>query len=53
MDLTQNGRYLAPMARILLTIAYLRDHKDADARALLVQLEHSLIADPWRRNREL
>ena len=30
----QNGRYLAPLARILLAIAYLREHKDADARTL-------------------
>ena len=34
----QNGRYLRPLARILLAIAYLREHKDADARVLLVQL---------------
>ncbi len=34
----QNGRYLAPLARILLALAYLREHKDAEARTLLVQL---------------
>jgi hypothetical protein len=34
----QNGRYLAPLARILLAIAHLREHKDADARSLLVKL---------------
>jgi hypothetical protein len=34
----QNGRYLAPLARILLAIAYLREHKEADARTLLLQL---------------
>jgi hypothetical protein len=34
----QNGRYLAPLARILLAIAYMREHKDADARTLLVKL---------------
>lgn len=34
----QNGRYLAPLARILLAIAYLREHKVADGRILLVQL---------------
>jgi tetratricopeptide (TPR) repeat protein len=34
----QKGRYLAPLARILLAIAYLREHKVADARTLLVQL---------------
>jgi hypothetical protein len=34
----QNGRYLAPLARILLAIASLREHKDADARTLLVKL---------------
>jgi hypothetical protein len=28
-------------------IAHLREDKDADARTPLVQLEHSLIADPW------
>jgi len=31
--------YLAPLARILLATAYIREHKDADARALLVQLQ--------------
>jgi tetratricopeptide (TPR) repeat protein len=34
----QHGHYLAPLARILLAIAYLREHKDTDGRALLVQL---------------
>jgi hypothetical protein len=34
----QNGRYLAPLARILLAIAYTREHKDADALALLLKL---------------
>ncbi len=34
----QNGRYLAPLARILLAIAYIREHKDADALALLAKL---------------
>jgi hypothetical protein len=34
----QNGRYLAPLARILLAIAYIREHKDAAALALLVKL---------------
>ena len=34
----QNGRFLAPLARILLAIAYLREHKRAEARTLLVQL---------------
>jgi hypothetical protein len=34
----QKGRYLAPLARILLAIAYLREHKNADARTLLLQL---------------
>jgi hypothetical protein len=34
----QNGRYLAPFARILLAIAYAREHKDADALALLLKL---------------
>jgi hypothetical protein len=34
----QNGRYLARLDRILLTTAYIREHKDADALALLVKL---------------
>jgi hypothetical protein len=34
----QNGRYLAPLARMLLAIAYVREHKNADALALLVKL---------------
>jgi hypothetical protein len=35
----QNGRYLGPLARILLAIGYLREHKeDADARTLVVRL---------------
>ena len=41
----QNGRYLAPLARILLAIAYLREHKDADARTLLVQLRKDFPAN--------
>jgi len=35
----QHGHYLAPLARILLATAYIREHKDADARALVVQLK--------------
>jgi hypothetical protein len=34
----QHGHYLAPFARILLTIAYLRDKQRAQARVLLTQL---------------
>jgi hypothetical protein len=34
----QNGRYLAPLARILLAIADVREHRDANARTLLVKL---------------
>ena len=34
----QHGRYLAPFARILLTIAYLRDKQPQQAKVLLVEL---------------
>jgi hypothetical protein len=35
----QHGRYLAPFARILLTIAYLRDKQPQQARVLLTELK--------------
>jgi hypothetical protein len=35
----QHGHYLAPFARILLTIAYLRDQQPQQARVLLVDLK--------------
>jgi hypothetical protein len=35
----QHGRYLAPFARILLTIAYLRDKQPQRARVLLADLK--------------
>jgi len=36
----QNGRYLAPFARILLAIAYVRDKDTAHAREMLVSLQN-------------
>jgi hypothetical protein len=41
-----HGRYLAPLARILLAIAYLRDHDAGRARELLVALARDFPSNP-------
>jgi hypothetical protein len=40
------GRYLAPFARILLAIAYVRDKNKAGARELLVSLREQFPENP-------
>ncbi len=40
------GRFLGPFARILLTIAYLRDHDTRRARAMLVELQREFPTNP-------
>jgi hypothetical protein len=40
------GRYLAPFARILLSIAYVRDHDKTQARALLASLRDEFPSNP-------
>ncbi len=40
------GRFLGPFARILLTIAYLREHDTQRARAMLVGLEREFPTNP-------
>jgi tetratricopeptide (TPR) repeat protein len=42
----QHGHYLAPFARILLSIAYLRQNDSARARSLLEQLHDQFPANP-------
>jgi hypothetical protein len=42
----QNGRYLAPFARILLAIAYVREKDMAHARELLIALRQEFPANP-------
>lgn len=42
----ERGRFLGPFARILLTIAYLREHDTARARELLVGLEREFPSNP-------
>ncbi len=46
------GRYLAPFARILLAVAYVREKKPEDARRILAQLETEFPDNPLFR-REL
>ncbi len=42
----EHGRYLAPFARLLLAIAYLRDHDPGRARVLLASLHDDFPANP-------
>lgn len=42
----ERGRFLGPFARILLTIAYLREHDTVRARELLVGLEREFPSNP-------
>ena len=42
----QHGRYLAPFARILLAIAYVRDNDKSRAREMLVSLEREFPQNP-------
>ena len=42
----QRGRYLAPFARILLAIAYVRDNNRSGAREMLVSLEQEFPQNP-------
>jgi hypothetical protein len=42
----ENGHYLAPFARILLAIAYVREKKPEEARRLLEQLRDQFPANP-------
>ncbi len=42
----EHGRYLAPFARLLLAIAYLRDHDPGRARMLLASLRDDFPANP-------
>jgi len=42
----ERGRYLAPFARILLAIAYVRDRDKAQARQLLVSLQNDFPTNP-------
>lgn len=42
----QNGRYLAPFARILLAIAYVREKDTARARQLLLSLQNDFPENP-------
>lgn len=42
----ERGRYLAPFARLLLAIAYLRDHDPTRARVLLASLHDDFPANP-------
>jgi hypothetical protein len=42
----EKGRYLAPFARILLAIAYVREHKKPQARALLASLQQEFPNNP-------
>ena len=42
----ERGRFLGPFARILLTIAYLREHDMARARELLVGLQREFPSNP-------
>jgi len=42
----QRGRYLAPFARILLAIAYVRDNNKSSAREMLVSLEQEFPQNP-------
>jgi len=42
----QKGRYLAPFARILLAIAFVREHKRPEARALLASLQQEFPNNP-------
>lgn len=42
----ERGRYLAPFARLLLAIAYLRDKEPARARVLLASLRNDFPANP-------
>lgn len=42
----ENGRYLAPFARILLAIAYVREKDDARARELLISLQNDFPENP-------
>jgi len=47
LELTaQNGRYLAPFARILLAIAYVREKDNTRARELLVSLQNDFPENP-------
>jgi predicted Zn-dependent protease len=42
----EHGRFLAPFARILLAIAYLREHDVTQARALLLGLREDFPSNP-------
>lgn len=42
----QKGRYLAPFARILLAIAFVREHNKSEARALLASLQQDFPNNP-------
>jgi hypothetical protein len=42
----QHGRLLGPFARILLAIAYLRDHRGEEARQLLIGLNRDFPSNP-------
>ena len=47
LELTaQNGRYLAPFARILLAIAYVREKDNGHARELLLSLQNDFPENP-------
>lgn len=47
LELTaEHGRYLAPFARMLLAVAYLREHKTPEARSLLAGLRDEFPANP-------